>query len=392
MKVRYALVYDRKKQVQAKGVGLVQIQAYLQGNRKYITTKLYLPSNEWDIKRQTAKNAYLAKTLREKITALEDFEIQYRALHKHFTLKDFDGLKTSKPIAILPTFTEFFKEQLTKEGHLAFSTLTSQKNTFKTLCDFQPQIKFDELNYELLQNFENYLRTEKNHKINTIEKYHRHLRKYINLAINKDLLAIDKNPYKNYKLVTEETDAIFLTIEERKRIEVLEFNKMEKGLETVRNMFLFSCYTGLRFGDTYALKGSDFRRSKSGLTLKFKALKSHKIGYQPLFLLFDGKPQEIALKYITNNMDAQLFKGFNNGKVNRLLKIIAQRAKVIRGLYFKASRDTFGTTLYLLSGDQKLVQKQLQHSKREQTDKYVHISEQIENEGLKRVFNGNQKG
>jgi integrase len=91
-------------------------------------------------------------------------------------------------------------------------------------------------------------------------------------------------------------------------------------------------------------------------------------------------------------MDAQLFKGFNNGKVNRLLKIIAQRAKVIRGLYFKASRDTFGTTLYLLSGDQKLVQKQLQHSKREQTDKYVHISEQIENEGLKRVFNGNQKG
>ena len=82
----------------------------------------------------------------------------------------------------------------------------------------------------------------------------------------------------------------------------------------------------------------------------------------------------------------RLFHGMNNSKVNERLKIIAEMAKVHRGLYFKASRDTFGTTLYMLSGDDKLVQSQLQHSKREQTDKYVHLVEQIENEGLQKIF------
>ncbi len=386
MKVRYSLVFDRKKKIPTKGVGLVQIQAYLNGGRRYFTTKLYLKQNEWDAKRGTARDAYLGKSLRELIAEYENFEVQHRALYQKFDLADFDKKKTSKGEIKRLTFTEFFKQQLAKETQLELNTLTTQKNTFKVLCKFQPTIEFEELNYELLQNFENYLRVVKNHKINTIEKYHRHLRKYINLAIKKELLSANKNPYKNYKLVKEETDTLFLSIEEQRRIELLEFDDEEKDIETARDMFLFSCYTGLRFSDTYGLKSEDFQHEKEGLILKFKAQKTNKIGYRPLYLLFDGKPQTLIEKYLIANPKTLVFKGFYNPRVNKLLKIIAERAKVNRGLYFKASRDTFGTTLYLLSGDQKLVQTQLQHSKPEQTNKYVRTIEQIQNERLKKAF------
>jgi integrase len=386
MKVRYSLVFDRKKVIQSKGIGLVQIQAYLNGNRRYFTTKLYLKHNEWDVKRNTTKDPYLGKSLREMITKFENFEVEYRALNQNFALADFDLLFDRKVEKTRITFTEFYQQQLEKEKHLAHGTLMNQKNTLHVLSEFQSSVSFEDLNYETIQNFENYLRVVKKHKVNTIEKYHRNVRKYINLAIKKELLAADKNPYKNYKLVTEETDTLFLSIEEQKRVEFLEFEEHEKDLEVARDMFLFSCYTGLRFSDAYSLIGADFQETTNGLVLKFKSQKTNKIGYQPLFVLFNGKPQIIAQKYIRRNLKEALFKGFYNSRVNKLLKIIAQKAKVNRGLYFKASRDTFGTTLYMLSGDQKLVQNQLQHSKREQTDKYVHISDQIQNESLKKAF------
>lgn len=387
MKVKYRLVFDRKKLLITKGVGLVQIQAYLDGDRKYFSTKLYLKENEWDRKRTTAKDPYVAKSLRELIAKFENFEVQHRALNRKFSLADFDQLTCPKIDKKKITFTEFFRQQLTKETQLEHSTLTTQKNTFNVLCKFQQVVELTDLNYEFLQDFENYLRAERNLAVNTIDKYHRHLRKYINLAIKKELLTDDKNPYKNYKLVTEETEAIFLTIEETQRIELLTFADDEKEMETVRDMFLFSCYTGLRFSDVYSLNGDDFQQTKEELVLKFKSQKTKKTGYQPLHILFDGKPQAIAQKYFKPKTKDLLFKGLYNPKVNRVLKIIAERAKVNRGLYFKASRDTFGTTLYLISGDQKLVQTQLQHSKAEQTNKYVRTVEQIQNERLKKAFN-----
>lgn len=394
MKARYSLVFDRKNEILKKGKGLVQIQVYLDGGRRYFSTKLYLTTKEWDFKTNSTKEPYTGKLLRERIAELEKFEVEYRALHQKFRLSDFDLFLNPPKVEIVPepvkiSFTEFFKNQLSKETQLKKVTLTNQKNCLTKLIEFRKVIEFEDLNYTLLQDFEIFLRNEKGLKINTIEKYHRQFRKYINLAIKQELLPYNKNPYKIYTLTTEETDTLFLLPEERERVEALVFDetmKDYKRLEMARDMFLFGCYTGLRFSDCYDLRPPKFSETNNGLTLKFKSIKTGKWGNRPLFLLFDGKPQEIVRKYMPTNDRKRLFHGMSNGKVNIRLKIIAEMAKVHRGLYFKASRDTFGTTLYMLSGDDKLVQSQLQRKKREQTDKYVHLVEQIENEGLQKIF------
>ena len=400
MKVSYTLIFDRKKEILKKGQekGLVQIQSYLNGGRRYFSTKVYLTPKEWDRKRLNAKEPYLAKILKDRMAAFEQFEVEYRALHHKFELSDFDifthpEMNKAEPVKI--TFTDFYKQQLQKEILLKKVTHTNQANTFNKLKEFKTIISFEDITHNFLQDFEIFLKHTKKLRINTIEKYHRHLRKYINLAIKQELFPENKNPYKHFKLKTEETDTLFLLPEETARVEQLTFPpeiKNHQFLEKARDMFLFSCYTGLRFSDCYALNTDSFNESNEGLILKFRAIKTEKIAIRPLYLLFDGKPEKIARKYMPTETNKKLFRGMTNPKVNRFLKVIAEMAKVHRGLYFKASRDTFGTTLYMLSGDAKLVQKQLQHSKGQQTDKYVHFVEQIQNEGLQKIFKPSNKG
>lgn len=399
MKVSYSLIFDRKDEVVKKNLekGLIQIQAYLNGARRYFSTKVYATPKEWDKKKLNVKDPYLAKILKDRMAAFEQFEVEFRALHKNFRLSDFDIFthpEKVKPVQPIITFTDFYKQQLEKEILLKKVTHTNQANTFKKLQEFKSIISFEDLSYNFIQDFEIFLKHTKKLRINTIEKYHRHLRKYINLAIKQDLFSENKNPYKHFKLKVEETDTLFLLPEETARIEQLSFPQEIKNyqfLEKARDMFLLSCYTGLRFSDCYALMSDNFSESNEGLILKFRAKKTEKIAIRPLYLLFDGKPEEIARKYMPTEANKKLFKGMSNPKVNRLLKVIAEMAKVHRGLYFKASRDTFGTTLYMLSGDAKLVQKQLQHSKGQQTDKYVHFVEQIQNEGLQKIFKPSNK-
>jgi Arm DNA-binding domain len=75
MKVKYRLLFDRKNEVSTKGVGLIQIQVYLNGSRRYFSTKLYLSQKEWDIKKNSPKDPYTAKLLRERIAEFEKFEV-----------------------------------------------------------------------------------------------------------------------------------------------------------------------------------------------------------------------------------------------------------------------------------------------------------------------------
>ena len=123
MKARYSLVFDRKKEILKKGKGLVQIQVYLDGGRRFFSTKHYLTAKEWDIKNNSTKDPYAGKQLRERIAELEKFEVEYRALHQKFRLSDFDLLLNPQKLEVVPepvkiSFTEFFRNQLSKETQL----------------------------------------------------------------------------------------------------------------------------------------------------------------------------------------------------------------------------------------------------------------------------------
>ena len=55
-KVIYNLVFNRKKLLNADGKALIQVEAYLNRQKKYFSTKVYVKPCQWDSKRRMVKN------------------------------------------------------------------------------------------------------------------------------------------------------------------------------------------------------------------------------------------------------------------------------------------------------------------------------------------------
>ena len=55
-KVIYNLVFNRKKRLNAEGKALIQVEAYLNRQKKYFSTKIYVKPTQWDSKRKAVRN------------------------------------------------------------------------------------------------------------------------------------------------------------------------------------------------------------------------------------------------------------------------------------------------------------------------------------------------
>ena len=68
-------------------------------------------------------------------------------------------------------------------------------------------------------------------------------------------------------------------------------------------MLLFSCYTGLRYSDVSTLLKSVLRYDKKGIVIERKSQKTETDVVLPIHMLFNGKAQGIAEKYIKEHED-----------------------------------------------------------------------------------------
>lgn len=201
------------------------------------------------------------------------------------------------------------------------------------------------------------------------------MRKYINLAIRNDLLDMNKNPYHKFKPKTAETERIVLSAKEVMDLEALTFRTEEFYLELVRDMFLFSCYTGLRFSDMCCLRYEDINHDKEGMVLNIVTQKTNKQLLLPLYKLHERKPETIIQKYRTEVMYERglIFHKYTNQYFNRTLKKIATRAGIQKSVTSHVARHTFAT--HLAAKVPIHIQKSiLQHSNIETTMAYLHLS------------------
>lgn len=151
-----------------------------------------------------------------------------------------------KPDAGQTSFSLFMKNEIT-QSNLKQSTLKNHFSTLQVLSSFQADVSFNDLSFNFLCDFEHYMLVNKYHR-NTIAKHMKHLKRYINLAINKDLFDLHRYPFRKYKIKYMESKRTHLTQEELEQLESLNL-KGRRTLQRTLDMFLFSCYTGLRFSD-----------------------------------------------------------------------------------------------------------------------------------------------
>jgi hypothetical protein len=104
MKTKYALVFNRKGTLlETSEEALIQIEAYLNGKRRYFSTGVYVSKAHWDSKRLEVRDdhpdeALLNKTIKKKLTELKDLEMSYASKSEPFSLDCFDQLWVSPKI------------------------------------------------------------------------------------------------------------------------------------------------------------------------------------------------------------------------------------------------------------------------------------------------------
>ena len=370
-KATFKPVYNRKKGLLSDGTALIQIEAYLNGKRKYFTTSIYITPKQWDKKNKKVKDhpnsIKLNKQISDKIAGFENLELDRLNSGKTFSL---DLITEHLNGKLTTDFIKFFDSEI-KQTKGSQGTKTTHTTTLNTLKDYKSVIPFTELNYELLTGFERFLRS-KGLGINTINKYFRHIRKYVNLAINKELFDLNRYPFRKFKAPTEETHREPLSPEELEGIEKVTIPEDQAHLKKVLDMFLFSCYSGLRFSDLTALKHEHIVLIDGIKYIDTRMIKTNTQIKIPLSLLFNGKPIEILDRYI-NTERKYLFDELTNQYVNRCLKDIAVLAKIKKNITFHTARHTQAT--YLLSKNVSIttVQKLLGHKKLQTTMIYSKV-------------------
>jgi len=370
-KAIFSVIYNRKSKLLTDGTALVQVRAYLNGICKYFTTNIYVTPDQWDKKHSRVKNhpnaIRINKQIADFVSKMEETELNRRNAKKPFTLEILQECLAGKEIE---SFTEFMRKEIEADRTNATATKVGQTTTFNALCEFRKNILFEELGFDLLSNFESYL-LDKGLAINTVHKYFRHIRKFVNLAINKDLFDLNKYPFRKFKPKSEETTREYLSPEDVQAIERLKLRKDNAHLQKTKDMFLFSCYCGLRFSDVSALTTDQVQTIDGQIWLILKAMQ--KTGEPiriPLYLLFDGKPIEILKAYIQPDRK-YIFDDLTNQYVNRCLKDIATLAGIKKNVTFHTARHTQATYLLYKGVNIKTVQKLLGHKKLQTTEIYA---------------------
>ena len=372
-KISYNLVFNRKKRLNKKGMALVQVEAYLNRRKIYFSTKIYLKPEQWDTKRRMVKghpNAdVLNRMLYEHIAAIEQIELGLWQQGKSISL---ELLKDSidKPVSNGRSFLTFFREEVANSS-LKESTRQNHLSTLELLQEFKKEVQFTDLTFEFVSSFDNYLQS-KGYHLNTIAKHMKHLKRYINLAINKDLFDLHRYPFRKYKIKYMESKRTHLTPEELGQLESLNL-KGRRTLQRTLDMFLFSCYTGLRFSDIVSITRENFLIIDDKVWLIYSSIKTDVNVRLPLFLLFDGKSLPIYERYKNNPWTLFDMPASSNSNVNKQLRRICKMANIDKKVSFHTARHTNATLLLYNGANITTVQKLLGHKSVRTTEIYSNI-------------------
>ena len=368
-KIRYRLVYNRKKQLNKQGTALIQVEALLNQRKIYFKTNIYLRPEHWDKRTAQVCNHPQANDLNvmlyEFILHLQAVEISFwkRGIQATLSLLK-DAMKKNRPVNV--TFPAFAKNYVL-DSDRKDSTKENLLTTITVLQGFRPGVDFKDITYTFLKDFEAYLR-EKGNGINTVAKHLRQLRTLVNEAINQGYIHADAYPFRKFKIKKEKGRHEFLTPDELRRLEVIR--PADERHAHVLDAFLFCCYTGLRYSDFRNLNATQIVIIDRSKWLCLAMQKTNIEIKLPLALLFDGKALEVIDRYPSIEELAAIP---SNCETNKLLAEIGKLAGVKKHFTYHTARHTCATLLIHQGVPITTVQKLLGHTSVKTTQIYSEV-------------------
>ena len=386
-KICYRPVYNRKKQLNSQGKALLQIEAYLEKRKVYFSTHIYLLPEQWDNRRKLIKQHPHAESLnyqiKEFIMKLEEKELSLWRNGRNITL---ESLKEEFRSKTSQSFLSFIKEDI-ENAQAKESTKQNRFSTYTLLYKFKSHIEFKDLTPRFVYDFEKFL-FDNNFKTNTVAKHMKHLKAFVNSAINKAYIDLNDYPFRRYRIKMSETKHVFLLPEELEKLETLELTGRRKRLMHTLDAFLFCCYTGLRYSDFSNLSDKNFVFIDRKPWIIFNTIKTGAEVKLPLTLLFEGKAWKLLRKYKGHKKN--FFSIKPNSTVNKELIRIGKYAGIEKHFSFHSARHTNATLLIYKGANITTVQKLLGHRNVTTTQIYSEVMSSTIVKDLKKCSKGKQ--
>ena len=326
-------------------------------------TGIRIPAGDWDKKamrirgatQEVATTNATLDSLRVKVLqVVNQLNLSGKPYNIHTIQKTLEGNETNQ-LTILKVYEEQLTEMKKLKGKdFAPATIIKYKNTQLRLKQYikykyhRSDMYLYELNFQFMSGFEAYLKQKFNNSTTTCYKHYQRFTRVIHNAMHKGY--IDKYPFENYKIKLPRTKILYLTQDEIDRIDRTNF-KVER-LNVIRDIFIFSIYTGLAYAEVESLSPDNITKGMDGeLWLNIHRKKTKKEYQVPLL----PRALEILEKYKDHPLCIKKGKCLavpSNVKYNAYLKEIGDIAGIPKNkpLVTHLARKTFATTIALTNG------------------------------------------
>jgi len=378
----------------------VQIYARIICDREKveIATKLFVNPKQWN---EEAGRANKVASINDELAEIEN-EIrrirrkildENKPLSARLVKQFYKGDKNFKT-RLLEYYNKHIEEltQFANAQKISQGTLKNYKVTLKHVLSFLndhkkvSDLNINEVDYSFINDFDVYLKTVYKSKLgeticnNHANKQHSRLRTVLHKAVREGIIG--SNPYASFRLKTDKTKRDRLTELELRILKNKSFHG-NQSLDRVRDFFLFSCYTGLRYEDAYNLKMDDIIKESDGtLAISIVMGKTDDSVYVPIL----EPARQIIAKYAED--DARkvfnyVLPRYSNQKINVYLKTISELTGINKELTHHVARHTCATYLLNSGVPIEVVQHILGHSDLRTTKIYAKMLNSTVREELK---------
>jgi site-specific recombinase XerD len=379
------LFYGKKTKLDSSKTVSVYLRVTINGQRFEVSSQRYVEAAKWSIEAGKMKgnseesrgvNQYL-DSIRQKVY---DYQKAITNEGKIFTKENLRlkwyGIdeRTHTLVEVFKHHNEQLKTLIGKDcSHATFGkyrTTLDHTISFMKWKFEKANIEISNITYSFITDFEFWLKSVQNCNHNTTIKYISNLRKIINLCLKNGWLI--KDPFVGFKMTKKEVIREILYEEELQTLISKDIQNVR--IRQVRDIFIFSCFTGLAYIDAKRLKRSDIVIGIDGerwvYTYRKKTDTPTRIPLLPIVLdimeIYKDDPQ-------CKNQDC-LLPVPSNAKLNAYLKEVADICGITKHLTFHIARHTFATTVTLNNGVPiESVSKMLGHKSIKITQIYAKI-------------------
>ena len=393
----------------------IRMRVNFASKRIEFTTGYRIDSAKWDADKQRVKNgcSNKLKQLASEINAsLLEYYTEIQSIFKRFEVEDvmptpeqikeaFNALhklvseepkpkKEALPCDFFQVFDDFV-EDCGRQNNWTDSTFEKFAAVKNHLTNFREGLAFEFFDERGLNDYVGYLRDVKEMRNTTIGKQLSFLKWFLRWAFKKGVHQ--NNAYDSYKpkLKSTQKKIIFLTWDELNRLREFKIPSNKQALERVRDVFLFQCFTGLRYSDVFNLRRSDIKGDHIEVTT-VKTSDSLIIELNKHSKAILDKYKDVAFE------DNKVLPVITNQKMNDYLKELAELADIdepIRQTYYKgneridevtpkyallgthAGRRTFICNALALGIPPQVVMKWTGHSDYKAMKPYIDIADDI---------------